>query len=212
MPESVFYRAKRCLASVFTKRCLSCGKACSGNLCICKSCAAKLVPIGEFCDCNIYVASAYAYTGAAKDVMLHFKFTDEYRFCIDTLSDWLCQAFDKHFASKSFDFVISVPSFGTRPRTELFAKDFSLRRGLNFCPEYLTKIHKTQKQHRLSSMERRTNLVGAFSASPAVYGKRILLVDDIFTTGNTAFECARTLFDAGAAEVCVLTILKSISV
>lgn len=192
MPESFLYRAKRHLASVFAKRCLSCGKVCSGNLCICHGCAEKLVPIGIF------------------DVMLHFKFTDGYEICIDTLSDWLCEAFDKHLASKSFDFVISVPSFGARPRTELFVKDFSHRRGLKFHPEYLTKIRKTKKQHKLSAMERRTNLIGAFSASSKVYGKRILLVDDIFTTGNTVSECSKALIDAGAKEVCVLTVLKSV--
>lgn len=210
MPESFLYRAKRHLASVFTKRCLSCGKVCSGNLCICHGCAEKLVPIGIFFENGISAVSAYAYTGSAKDVMLHFKFTDGYEICIDTLSDWLCEAFDKHLASKSFDFVISVPSFGARPRTELFVKDFSHRRGLKFHPEYLTKIRKTKKQHKLSAMERRTNLIGAFSASSKVYGKRILLVDDIFTTGNTVSECSKALIDAGAKEVCVLTVLKSV--
>ena len=108
-----------------------------------------------------------------------------------------------------FDFAVSVPSFGERPRMELFVRDFAARRGLCYCPELLIKTRPTEKQHRLSAAERRTNLRGAFAASEAVCGKSILLVDDIFTTGSTVSECAAALHAVGAKSVSVLTVLRT---
>lgn len=92
---------------------------------------------------------------------------------------------------------------------ELFIGDFAKRRRLCYCPELLIKTRPTEKQHRLSAAERRTNLRGAFAASEAVCGKSILLVDDIFTTGSTVSECAGALHAAGAKSVSVLTVLRA---
>ena len=61
----------------------------------------------------------------------------------------------------------------------------------------------------LSSAERSANIENAFSlsenAANLICGKKILLVDDIYTTGSTASECSRILMEKGAAEVCVVT-------
>ena len=78
-----------------------------------------------------------------------------------------------------------------------------------FHPEYLRKIRRTEKQHKLSASERRVNLIGAFEAESSVSGKKILLVDDIFTTGSTAAECANALYDKDAEKICVITLFKT---
>ena len=66
----------------------------------------------------------------------------------------------------------------------------------------LCKIRETPRQMALSGGERRKNLKNAFSARPdaPLEGKRILLVDDVLTTGSTLNECAKALRAAGAAE------------
>ena len=92
---------------------------------------------------------------------------------------------------------------------ELFIGDFAKRRRLCYRPGLLIKTRPTEKQHRLSAAERRTNLRGAFAASKAVRGKSILLVDDIFTTGSTVSECTAALHAAGAKSVSVLTALRT---
>ena len=209
MAESIFYRARRAAAALFTRRCVCCGKAFSGRQCICGECAARLVPAEEFCGFDFAAHAAYSYEGAARDVMLRFKFGENPELCADTLADWLCSAFDAHYGGESFDFVVSVPSFGGRPRMELFIGDFAKRRGLRYRPELLIKTRPTEKQHHLSAAERRTNLRGAFAAGEAVRSKSILLADDIFTTGSTVQECCAALRAAGAESVSVLTVLKA---
>jgi ComF family protein len=79
------------------------------------------------------------------------------------------------------------------------------------APELLIRRRETQSQIGLTSHQRRENIRGAFAASePArLEGKNILLVDDVFTTGTTASECARILKKAGASNVIVATVART---
>lgn len=78
--------------------------------------------------------------------------------------------------------------------------------------ETMTRNKSTSPQTSLSASQRKKNLRGVFSViSPeAVSGKRVLLVDDVLTTGSTASACARELKKAGAASVDVLTVCHTI--
>lgn len=67
------------------------------------------------------------------------------------------------------------------------------------------RTRKTRPQVELSAAERMANLRGAFTATAAVGGLRVMLVDDVITTGGTALACADVLKAAGATEVGVLT-------
>jgi predicted amidophosphoribosyltransferase len=73
---------------------------------------------------------------------------------------------------------------------------------------YLTRKRHTRPQTGLKGAERRKNVVGAFAVTnpELVVGKRICLVDDVFTTGTTVNECAKTLKKAGALAVEVATL------
>lgn len=75
----------------------------------------------------------------------------------------------------------------------------------------LERCRETESQFRLTPSERRANLRGAFETPhpEAVRGKHILLLDDIFTTGSTARECASTLLLAGALSVRVATLSRA---
>ncbi|HOQ24282.1 MAG TPA: ComF family protein [Bacillota bacterium] len=72
----------------------------------------------------------------------------------------------------------------------------------------LERIKATKAQNQLTLEERRSNVAGAFVAANTgqIRGRRVLLVDDIMTTGFTVSECARVLLAAGATEVHVLTL------
>jgi ComF family protein len=74
--------------------------------------------------------------------------------------------------------------------------------------DWLQRERETSAQSGLSAGERRRNLRGAFVADAAVRGQRVLLVDDVITTGSTVMEAARTLQRAGAAEVRVLALAR----
>ncbi len=209
-----FDRFRRGVCSVFTTRCICCGRPAAGRKCLCTSCEASLIPALEFHSNESFSfsrsASKYEYRGCAKTVLLKFKFSENYHFYMDTVFDWLLSAFDENFSEKKFELIIPVPSYGNeRTRLSLIAERLAYYREIAYAPLALKKIRKTEKQHNLPASLRRANLLDAFSAGPEVSGKRVLLVDDIFTTGSTANECSRALIASGAEEVFVLTVLKT---
>ena len=72
------------------------------------------------------------------------------------------------------------------------------------CEKLLEKVRDTQQQSRLQQPEaRRANVLGAYGvkANAAVQGRKILVVDDVITTGSTIDECCRVLALAGASEI-----------
>lgn len=114
------------------------------------------------------------------------------------------------------DLILPVPLHVKRLQERGFNQSILLAR--KFYPEDTVKIkpnllerHKpTPPQTRLNGKARRQNVRGAFRVKnkEQVKGKRVLLVDDVFTTGATVDECARILARAGAKEVQVLTLAR----
>lgn len=199
------YKLRRFLGSYFTYHCVCCQKAVLGD-CLCNDCKKDFLPADDLPEDFSF---AYYYEGAPKKVILCYKFEKEYKFCCDTLCDWLFIAFEK-FKSYKIDFAVPVPSF-EKPENRLYylAKQFCTMAEIPFEPSVLKKIRKTEKQHNLSGKERRTNLINAFEAEDSVFGKTVLLIDDICTTGSTVSECSKALYDTGAKRVLVLTIFKT---
>ena len=199
------YKLKRLGASLFTYDCASCGKAARGS-CLCEKCLKELEEVPNYH--NGYGFGFY-YDGPARDAVLRYKFGEDCDFCFDTLCDWLMAAFEK-LEEHDFDAVVPVPDFERRvTRLSRLAENFSYLAKIPFAPQMLEKVRQTEKQHKLSGDDRRKNLKDAFSATEFAKGKTVLLVDDIFTTGSTALECSKALYDAGAEKVCVITMLKT---
>jgi competence protein ComFC len=73
----------------------------------------------------------------------------------------------------------------------------------------LKKVRETRLQTEVSGKERHTNLTRAYAVSGDISGKRLLLVDDVITTGATVRECAATLKRAGASDIEVIALARS---
>ncbi len=92
----------------------------------------------------------------------------------------------------------------------LLALPIALKYKLPYRPAAIEKIRATRSQVGLSLFERRENVKGAFRARPElVKGKRVLLVDDVTTSGATIDACGKTLFDAGALQVFGITLARA---
>jgi ComF family protein len=116
-----------------------------------------------------------------------------------------------------FDLVVPMPLHWFRRwrrgfnQSELLAREVSRRLGLPMAAGVLARRRHAPPQSGLSSAARRRNVAGLFSVKDRleVEGRRVLLVDDVLTTGATAQSAARALKSAGAAQVVVLTLARA---
>ncbi len=119
------------------------------------------------------------------------------------------------FDPKRYDLMVPVPLYRKRLYERGFNQAMLLCRGIGkvwgieINETSLARTRHTVPQIRLTPAQREKNVRGAFAvAGNGFKGKRVLLVDDVYTTGATASECSRILMDAGAEEVGVLTIAR----
>lgn len=110
------------------------------------------------------------------------------------------------------DLIVPVPLHFCRLQQRnfnqalLLARELARKRELPVAVELLVKTVETAAQQELSAREREHNLHQAFRVQGELHGERVLLVDDVMTTGATVEGCCRTLLDAGAATVEVAVI------
>jgi len=112
------------------------------------------------------------------------------------------------------DLICAVPLHPARRRergynqSELLARRVSAETGIAFADALLRKSNTPSQTSRSSIAHRRKNVKGAFRAKPgiAVNGARVVLVDDVMTSGATLDEAAQTLLGAGAADVMGLVV------
>ena len=122
------------------------------------------------------------------------------------------------FLISSYALIMPVPLHSKRLRERMFNQSLMLARVIanTFAiPLDFTSLKRhiyTQPQITLGKKDRQTNVRGAFQVekSAKVAGGKILLVDDVYTTGSTLNECARVLIQSGAAEVAVLTLARAV--
>ncbi len=123
-----------------------------------------------------------------------------------------------YFTESPLDVIVPVPLHPKRLRWRGFnqavilGKQLSRLRGIPLDPFILLRSTVTEPQTQLSEAARRKNVRGAFTLNPnkSLQGMRILLVDDIYTSGATANECSRTLIRGGAKEVSILTLARTV--
>jgi ComF family protein len=122
------------------------------------------------------------------------------------------------FRIQDYSLIIPVPLHPRKLRQRGFnqsvvlAREISRRHGVAMDFRTLRRVVDTASQTGLKKKERRSNIRKAFSITgpERIRGQNILLVDDVYTTGSTLSECARTLLKAGAEAVGALTLARAI--
>lgn len=165
--------------------------------------------------CHYVAARAqYLNRGAVRETVHAFKYGRAY-WLRRALGEWIADGFERHYGGMGFDVIVPVPLHPSRLRwrgfnqAEELGKALSRRIGLPVI-EGLRRLRDTGAQVAMGRRERRSNVRGAFglAGSGAYRDTRVLLVDDVFTTGSTVNECARQLMRAGAASVHAITVAR----
>jgi ComF family protein len=149
-----------------------------------------------------------------REVILRFKYQREYSLR-PWLGRWMRDGFRQYYSQEKWDALVPVPLHGARRRERGFNQSAEIAGWLGAkvgigVEEGLVRIKPTPPQARLRRVERLRNLRGALALAPGFdpRGRRLLLCDDVFTTGATADACARVLKQAGAEEVAALTVAR----
>lgn len=198
--------AKSLLSSFFSAlypaKCAVCGSV--GFEVVCPQCEQELIreelhfiqPIAHVDE----VWAFHAYEQTAAEMVKSLKYRRETALG-QRMAGVLLDVCTAHFAS--VDFIVPVPIHRSRLAWRGFNQAAALCARLPsvMVREGLVRTRRTTPQVHLSAEERANNLEGAFEALAIPKGCRVLLVDDVFTTGATASECARALKSAGASYV-----------
>lgn len=156
--------------------------------------------------------SAFVYDDESKDLVLDLKFRDKTS-TAETLANLLYVA-GHDIWQETPDLLIPVPIHPLRllkrryNQSALLCKYLSAKSGIAVDYTSLVRALNTVPQVQLSGNARRNNLKHAFAvAAPQnIRGKKIVLIDDVTTTGSTLNECAKVLHKAGAAAIYSLTL------
>lgn len=201
---------------IFPHRCALCDNIISRNLLICPSCDKNLKfkffkrKICIISNKEINCIAPFTYSDKVREAVIRFKFHSKVGNC-KFLSSAMVKAFE-NYKEKS-DIIVPVPISLKRKmqrkynQCELLAEEISKNIEIP-CKNILVKIVDNPAQHDIESVYKSENVKNAYKVNPdfKIQGKRILLVDDVCTTGNTLKECAKTLLENGAESVTCLVI------
>jgi len=158
--------------------------------------------------------SPCVYTGAIQELIRQFKYNGKDRLGLP-LSRLMIEFIREYdIPIEYMDYIVPVPLHGVRRRQREFNQAELLGRYISeefrkpLSADLLVRHHPTRTQTGLKTEKRISNVKGCFAVKnrDLVNGKKILLVDDVLTTGATSSEAAFTLKDAGANIVFVMTL------
>ena len=233
MPTVLDRLGKAVLDFVLPQSCLDCGR--SGQI-LCRGCRERwrrvLPPYCQRCglpsidekacpDCAKTdfaidgIRSVFLFEGQARQAILKFKY-ENLRVLALPLAEALVNYIEGH--DIPFDIVMPVPLHRRKlaergyNQSALLAREMARWRGWTLAEHRLTRQQSTPAQATLASATaRRQNVQYAFMAAPgSMHGHRVLLIDDIATTGSTLDACASALQKAGALSVWGLTVAREI--
>jgi ComF family protein len=171
-------------------------------------------------DLDLHFSSARSAVASREpvlDIIHRYKYSRAYWF-EPLLGDLLNERAVPELSNGTWDFIVPVPLHRMKERerefnqAERLAKRLSRASGIPVNDRLVRRVVATRTQTMLSRAERASNVRRAFAMRPGqrLNGEKLVLVDDVFTTGATTNACARVLIEAGAGEVCVWTVARGV--
>lgn len=231
LPQALKHALKQLSQTLLPGSCLLCG-ADSGSQLLCTGCKADLPPApqqrcpqcgeqtthSEHCGACLKDPPAFTRTTAIfsyefpVDRIIHaFKYGQQL-----AIADWAADTLAPALAGYPYDKIIPLPLHPDRLRQRGFnqsaeiARRLSKKLGLAHDCTSLNRSRATAPQAELALKERARNVRGAFECQRDLSGQRLLLVDDVMTTGATLREAARILKLHGAAQIDIAVIARAL--
>ena len=203
---------EQALRLIMPAQCVGCGDVLSSSESLCSNCTSKLKTSEHIEEYKLNIngtpmlfmcKACGVYTGVLRQNIHRFKFSGK----TVHAKGFAAMLFESlRNSNLSYDMISYIPMTVQKQKvrgynqSRLLAKELSRLARIRLLP-LLEKKCDTKAQHDLPRSERMKNLKGIFKASEKSTGMRILLVDDVLTTGATMCECASELLKNGALEV-----------
>ena len=205
---------------IYPQICGICGKIDPNSLC--KKCEKKIenqldISIIKNVEDKYFdeLMSIFKYEGMVRKLILNYKFNEK-SYIYMTFVNLLLK--DKKIFEniKNYDTIIPVPISKKRQKErgynqcELIAKEIAKKIKLEYRNNCLIKTKNIIEQNKLNKEEREKNIIGVYNLENGqlLENKKILLIDDIYTTGSTVNECSKILRKANPNKIGILTIAK----
>ena len=201
------------LAFLFPRRCALCRRVIKFDKYLCDKCGKETVEINtrDFIFLKrmkllLPYTAPFAYKDKVRLAIHRIKF----RNCPDIAEFFADRIYNAYTLHKEFDFdlITFVPMYKREEENRGYNQTYVLALMLSKISgtpfkEALIQIKPKKKQHKLSRKERMRNVKGVYKVNENIdiNGKKILLIDDVITTGSTMLECADVLYKGGAAIV-----------
>lgn len=195
---------------LFTVHCPYCNKAINRSEYACENCKKHFpeTAVIRYAVGGFKCASPFPYDERYKDAVTRFKFHNCGAYAKQLAFMIVC-AIGEVYQGKNFDIITCVPMHKNALKqrgynqAELLARECAEIMGIEYA-DVIEKFKENKLQHRIKANERAKNVRGVYRIpdKKIAYGKSVLIIDDIITTGNTLGECARILMKSGCKEVC----------
>lgn len=224
------YKMASCLIDFFLPHtCVLCGKISGRSIDMCEGCELQLPWIHNSCErCGFLLDPSsrhklcghclsrefifdktrvpFLYQGKIIPLITRLKFYDQLSYA-KLLGEYLARTVSAGIISHDVEAIIPVPLHESRLKARGFNQALEIARVLSqtlripIDPQSCVRIKKTAPQTELSAEERVLNLQKAFWVREKLEYAKVALVDDVVTTGHTAFECAKALKQAGVKSI-----------
>ena len=202
---------------IYPPQCTCCGK--EPDLCpfLCKECYQKLLLFDNTPDSIVYhkdhpadrVKAMFYFDEILQQLIHDIKYRDA-----SYVANYLGRKIGEYYKLSEFsqcDAILPVPLFSVRKRERTYnqsaclAKGISKEWGIPINERLVKRCRNTNTQTKLNKEERRKNIQGAFEIKKrTILPEHVCIIDDVFTTGATTMEMARTLKKAGVKEISIL--------